>query len=109
MSEFYYRFFNWSRCTSKDEKNPDILNCTILEEDTFETEYGTCVVVKIDNEIWAITLYNFGSANRSLITQWAEAKKKGKIKRDRKFKLITWMGISKRNKDREIRRSKLVF
>lgn len=109
MSDLYPRFLHWGNYTSKDEKNPDIIQCTIQDEETFETEYGTCVNVKVDNEIRALTLYNFSSANRSLITQWTDAKKEGKIKQGKKFKLVTWLGISKRNKDREIRRFKLVF
>jgi len=109
MSDLYPRFLQWGQYTSKDEKNPDVIQCTILEDDTFETEYGICVNVKIDNEKRAITLHSFNSQNRSLITQWTDAKKNGKIRRDRKFKLVTWKGISKRNKDREIRRFKLIF
>ena len=88
---------------------PDVIECIILDEDTFETEYGICINVKIDNENRAINLYNFGSVNRSLLTQWNEAKKNGKIKQGNKFKILTWMGISQRNKDRKIRRFKLVF
>jgi len=109
MSDLYPRFLHWGKYTSNDEKNPDVLHCTILEPETFETEYGICVNVKVDNEIWAITLHSFNSLNRSLITQWTDAKNKGKLKRGKKFKLLTWMGISQKNKDRNIRRFKLVF
>jgi len=109
MSDLYPRFLQWGKYISKDEKNPDVLHCTILEPETFETEYGICANVKVDNEIWAITLHSFNSANRSLITQWTDAKNKGKLKRGKKFKLLTWMGVSQKNKDRNIRRFKLVF
>ena len=109
MSDLYPRFLQWGEFKSKDEKNPDIIQCIVSDADTFETEYGICINVKIDNEIRAINLYSFGSANRSLLSQWDEAKKNRKIKQGNKFKLLTWMGISQRNKDREIRRFKLVI
>ena len=109
MSDLYPRFLSWGEFKSKDEKTPDVIECTILDEDTFETEYGICINVKIDNEIRAINLYNFGSSNRSLLTQWNEVKKNGKIKQGNKFKILTWMGNSQSNKDRKIRRFKLVF
>ena len=109
MSDLYPRFLSWGQFKSKDEKTPDVIECAILDEDTFETEYGICINVKIDNEIRAINLYSFGSANRSLLIHWNEAKKNGKITTGRKFKILTWLGISQRNKDRKIRRFKLVF
>jgi len=109
MSDLYPRFLQWGKFTSRDEKNPDVIQCKVHDEDTFETEYGICINVKIQNEIKAINLYSFGSANRSLLTQWNDAKQQGKIKQGRDFKILTWMGISTRNKDREIRRFKLVF
>jgi len=109
MSDLYPRFLTWGQFKSKDEKNPDVIQCIVSDEETFETEYGICINVRVNNEISAINLYSFGSANRSLLTQWNEAKKKGKIKQGKKFKILTWMGISQRNKDREIRRFKLVF
>ena len=109
MSDLYPRFLQWGKFTLKDENNPDVIKCQIHDEDTFETEYGICINVKIDNEIRAINLYSFGSANRSLLTQWNDAKQKGKIKQGIEFKIRTWKGISKTNKDREIRRFKLVF
>lgn len=109
MSDLYPRFLHWGNYTSKDEKNPDVIQCIVHEKDTFETEYGICINVKIDNEIRAINLYSFNSVNRSLLTQWNDNKKKGKITLGRKFKILTWMGISQRNKDRNIRRYKLIF
>ena len=109
MSDLYPRFLHWGNYKSNDEKNPDTINCTVYEKEIFETEYGICINVKIDNEIRAINLYSFNSVNRSLLTQWNDAKKKGKITIGKKFKILTWMGISQRNKDRNIRRFKLIF
>lgn len=109
MSDLYPRFLQWGKFMSKDENNPDVIQCQIHEEDTFETEYGICINVKIDNEIRAINLFSFGSQNRSLLTQWNDVKQKGKIKQGIEFKILTWKGISKTNKDREIRRFKLIF
>ncbi len=109
MSDLYPRFLSWGAFKSKDEKNPDVIECSVHDEETFETQYGICINVKIDNEIKAVNLYSFDSANKSLLIQWNEAKKKGKIKRGREFKILTWMGISQRNKDRKIRRYELGF
>lgn len=109
MSDLYPRFLQWGNYKSKSEKNPDAIHCTVHDVDIFETEYGICINVKIENEIRAINLYSFNSQNRSLITQWTDAKKKGKIKQCKKFRILTWMGISQRNKDRNIRRYKLIF
>ena len=109
MSDLYPRFLSWGSFMSNDEGNPDEIKCTVDDEETFETEYGICINVKIDNEIRAINLYNFGSANRSLLNQWNDAKKQGKIKQGRKFKIQTWLGVSKKNQDRQIRRFNLLF
>ena len=110
MSESAYpRFLRWGEFTSRDEKNPDILEWKVTETDTFETEYGICVNAKINNEIRAVSLHNFSSANKSLLNLWNDGIKKNKIQNNSKFQLLTWLGQSIKNKDREIRRFKIIF
>ena len=110
MSEPEYpRFLKWGAFTSKDEKNPDVLEWLVTDTDTFDTEYATCVNAKINNEIRAVPLYNFSSANKSLLNLWNDGIKKNKIQKYVQFKLLTWLGVSKNNKDRKIRRYKIIF
>ena len=110
MSESAYpRFLRWGEFTSRDEKNPDILEWEVIETDTFETEYGICVNAEINNEIRAVPLHNFSSANKSLLNLWNDAIKKNKIQKYSKFQLHTWLGKSIKNKDRTIRRFKIIF
>jgi len=55
----------------------------------------------------AIPLQSFESKNKQLLQKWNKAVKDEKIKPGKKFKLKTWLGISK-NKH-PIRRFELVF
>jgi len=111
MSDLYPPFFKWSTCKSKDEKNPDVLELEAIDADTFETEYSVNarVLHKQENE-WIevnLPLHSFESKNRQLLELWTLGIKQEKIKQGVRFKLLTWMGISK-NKF-PIRRFDLVF
>lgn len=109
MSDSYPRFLHWGNYKSEDLTNPDILEWTVTETETFETKYAICVNAKIDNEIRTVPLYNFSSANKQLLNLWNDAIRDKIIKKGKKFTLHTWLEQSKRNKDRKIRRSKFVF
>jgi len=52
-------------------------------------------------------LHSFTSNNKQLLQKWTNAVKQGKIVIGKKFKIRTWLGISK-NKN-PIRRFELVF
>lgn len=100
-------FLHWGDYKSKDEKQPDVLNAEIQETETFETEYGINARVKVDGIEKAIPLHSFASKNKQLLQNWNDAIKRGNIKAGKKFKILTWLGISKNNFP--IRRFELVF
>ena len=98
MSESLFPpFLHWGDYKSKDEKNPDILNVEVLETETFETEYGINARAKVDGVEHAIPLHSFASKNKQLLQKWNDGIKNKTIKVGKKFKLKTWLGISKNN------------
>ncbi len=107
MSDPLAPFVKWGDYKSKDEKNPDVLEVEPLETDTFETEYSINVKAKINKEEQILPLHSFASNNKQLLKKWNDAIRNKKIKIGKKFKLKTWLGISK-NKF-PIRRFELVF
>ena len=108
MAESLYpEFLKWSKYTSKDEKQPDILNVKVLETETFETEYSVNIRAEVDGIEMNISLHSFESKNKQLLQLWSQAVKNGKIKVGKKFKIKTWLGTSKNNFP--IRRFELVF
>jgi len=107
----YPPFFKWGTCKSNDQKNPDVLELEAVDADTFETEYSinARVLQKQENE-WNeinLPLHSFESRNNQLLSLWTKATKQEKIKQGKKFKLKTWLGISK-NKH-PIRRFEMEF
>ncbi len=100
-------FLKWGSYTSKDEKNPDVLVVEPQEIDTFETEYSINVNVKVDGVEMAMPLHSFESNNKQLLQKWQEGISKKKIQVCKKFKLCTWLGMSRNN--RPIRRFELKF
>ena len=108
MSESVFPpFLKWGDYKSQDENNPDILNIEVLETETFETEYGINVRAKVNGIECTIPLHNYNSLNKKLLQLWHGEVKSGKIQVSKRFKILTWLGISK-NK-RSIRRYKLEF
>ena len=107
MSEFFPPFLKWSAYTSKDERSPDVLNIEVLETELFETEYSTNLRVRANEEETILPIHSFESRNKQLLQLYVKAKKEGKIQVGKKFKLNTWLGISK-NKF-PIRRYELIF
>ena len=100
-------FLKWGQFRSNDEKNPDVIEIEALETETFETEFTVNVRANVDGKELAVPLHSFESNNKQLMQLWNKAVKDGKIKQGKKFKLKTWLGISK-NKH-PIRRFELVF
>ena len=100
-------FLKWGSYTSKDEKNPDVLEIEPQEIDTFETEYSINIRAKVDGTEKIIPLHSFESKNMQLLQKWNDGTKKKKIQVGKKFKLRTWLGTSKNNFP--IRRFELVF
>ncbi len=100
-------FLKWGNYTSKDEKNPNVLEVEPQEIDTFETEYSINVNAKVDGIEVAMPIHSFESKNKQLFQKWNDGIKEKKIQVGKKFKLLTWLGISKNNFP--IRRFELVF
>ena len=107
MSDLYPPFLKWGEYKSKDEKKPDIIEVEVLELETFETEYSINVSASVDGIEKIIPLHSFESKNKQLIQKWNDAVRNKKAKVGKKFKIKTWLGISK-NKN-PIRRFELVF
>jgi hypothetical protein len=108
MSESsYVPFLKWGDYKSKDEENPDVLEVEVLESETFETEYSINLRVKVDGIEKIMPLHSLGSKNKQLLQKWNDAIRNNKAKIGKKFKVKTWLGISK-NKN-PIRRYELVF
>jgi len=108
MSESIYPpFLKWGQYKSNDAKTPDELEIEVQETETFETEYTINANATVNGEEMAIPLQSFESKNKQLLQKWNRAVKDGKIKPGKKFKIRTWLGISK-NKH-PIRRYELEF
>ena len=108
MSESLYPpFLKWGKYTSKDQNKPDIIEVKPLDLETFETEYGINIRAEVNGTEMNIPIHNFTSRNKQLFEKLTTAIKKGKIAVDKKFKIRTWLGISKNNFP--IRRFELVF
>lgn len=108
MSESIFPpFLKWGQYKSNNEKKPDELEITVQETETFETEYTINANATVNGEEMAIPLQSFESKNKQLLQIWNKAIKEEKIKPGKKFKLKTWLGISK-NKH-PIRRFELEF
>lgn len=95
MSETYSSFLKWGDYHSKDENNPDVLEIEPQEMETFETEYSINARVKVNGEEKIIPLQSFTSNNKQLHILWSKYSQMGKIKIGKKFKLKTWLGLSK--------------
>jgi len=107
MADNLAPFIKWGSFRSIDEKNPDILHLRAVETQPFETQYSTCVRVKIRDGTTLtdaiLNLKSHESANASLLNQWNKLAESGKIKHGAELTLRTWLGQSKYNK-RPIRR-----
>ncbi len=92
-------FLKWGNYKSNDENNPDILEIKVSDLDTFDTEYSVNVQVLLKTanglECTVLSLKSHTSKNASLFNLWVQGIKEKKIKKDTKFKLLTWIGKSK--------------
>lgn len=109
MSQKHIPFLKWGQYKSTSEKNPDTISVKVTETDTFETEYSRNISAIVDGEEKIIPLHSFESANKGLLKLWLQAKKDGKLVIGTTFNIMTWMGISKHNKSRPIRRFRFKF
>lgn len=109
MSESLYPpFLHWGDYTSTDAKNPDEIQVTITQLETFETQYSICVNAIIEGDEMSIPLYSFSSYNKQLHQKWNKLVEKEKIIVGSEIVIRTWKETSKKNKTRQIRRFELV-
>jgi len=109
MNILFPPFLKWGDYRSNNEENPDVLKIQVLDDKTFGTKFSTNIKANVDGIEKIIPLHNFESKNKVLLIKFNKAKKEGKIKDGKTFKLKTWLGISKTNKEFSIRRFELVF
>jgi len=100
-TEHEYEFFKWSGVKSNDENKPDILSLK-LTQSIFQTEYSPCIRAIHEGKEKIFSLQYL--ALRKLIE---EALKDNSLFVGKDFKIITWLGISKFNKERTPRRFRL--
>ncbi|AJW71038.1 hypothetical protein [Nitrosopumilus adriaticus] len=109
MSQTHTPFLKWGQYMSKSEKNPDTLLVKVTETNISKSEYSENVPAIVDGEEKIIPLHSFESANKGLLKLWLKAKNDGKLVVGTTFKILTWIGTSKKNKNRPIRRFRFKF
>ena len=98
-------FLLWGKYKSKDENNPDVLHLKVVDSEPTDTQYSTNIDAEVDElGIHHIPLHNFGSVNKALLTEWTKLWRARKIKDGSSVMVHTWMGVSKMNKEKPIRR-----
>jgi len=107
-------FFSWSSCKSQDSKKPDVVDIQIAELELSSTTYSMNARVnhKSSDGKWyerILPIKSHESFNSDLLKQWEEAFHKGLIRLNGHIKIKTWLETSKKNKDRMIRRFKLII
>ena len=107
MSDNFPPFLKWGSYTSDDSAKPDKISIQITETETFETEYGININALVNGTEMAIPLQNFNSVNTALLKLWNDNTKKGKIRKNAKFTLHTYLGLSRNN--RKIRKWSMEF
>lgn len=111
MKDIKNIYLKWGNFNSKDSENPDVVEFKVLEIETFDTEYSTNIKIQQNtdkqwNEV-ILPLKSHSSNNLKLLNLWNDAVKSKKIRSGTKFKLKTWLGVSKN--DRTIRRFEIAF
>jgi len=104
-------YIRWGEYKSNDPKKPDILEIQIIDQETFPTTYSENLHVKLlVNNQWQeriLPIQNYNSDNTELMQAWTRAEKLGKIKPDNTIKIHTWLGKSKKNPERNMRRFRI--
>ena len=114
MSKHWTPFISWGSCKSQDSKKPDVLDLQVTELELFSTAYSMNARVnhKDSDGKWyekILPVKYFESFSTDLLNQWEEAFHKGWIRMNTHIRIKTWLETSKRNKDRLIRRFKLII
>ncbi len=107
-------FFSWGSCKSQDSKKPDVVDIQVTELELSSTAYSVNARVNhkdCDNN-WCekiLPIKNHESFNSDLLKQWEEAFHKGWIRLNGHLQIKTWLDVSKKHKDRMIRRFRLII
>ena len=107
-------FFSWSSCKSQDSNKPDAMDFQVAELELFSTTYSmnTKVNHKDSDGKWyekILPIKHHESLNSDLLKQWEDAFHRGLIRLNGHIRIKTWKENSKKNKDRMIRRFKLII
>ena len=90
---------------SSDRLHPDTLNITIVDKETFETEYSINTKINLDGTDMYLPIRNKNSNNSILLELWKkEVVKNPAIKIGNKVVLYTWLDKSKANRKYPLRR-----
>ena len=114
MSKHWTPFISWGSCKSQDSKKPDVLDIQVAELELFPTTYSLNARVnhKDSDGKWyekILPVKYFESFNSDLLNQWEESFHKGWIRINGHIRIKTWLETSKRNRDRLIRRFRLII
>ena len=114
MIKYLNPFFSWGNCKSQDSKKPDVVDIQVTELELSSTTYSVNAKGnhkdsdgKRYEKIFPIK--NHDSFNCDLLRQWEEAFHKGWIRLNGHIRIKTWLETSKQNKDRKIRRFRLII
>jgi len=111
MSTEQIPYIHWGDYKSIDPQKPDILEVRILTEEIFPSTYSENIHIKLrDRDQWLdkiLPLQNYNSDNTELMQAWTRAEKLGKIKENAIIKIHTWLGKSKKNPERSMRRFRI--
>ena len=107
-------FINWGQYKSRDPKKPDVLDVQISDLELFQTTYTLNARVNHKDSYgqWHernLPIKSNDSKNFGLLKLWEEAFHKGWLRLNGHVRIKTWFEKSKRNKDRKIRRYKLII
>ena len=105
-------FIRFGECKSHDKDNPNVMELQIVDPETFETAYSVNIRVrqKESGGEWIekiLPLKNHESKNPSLLKEWEKNARKDLTKKNKIFKLQTWLDVSKLGNP--IRRYRLDF
>ena len=114
MSKHWTPFISWKQYQSHDQNNPDEIDIQVSDLELFPTTYSINARVnhKDSDGKWyekILPIKYIESTNSSLLEQWEEAFHKGWIRLNCHIRIKAWFEKSKRNKDRNIRRFRLII
>ncbi|MEO9308076.1 MAG: hypothetical protein ABI342_07180 [Nitrososphaera sp.] len=106
-------FISWGEYTSHNSRTPDLLYLRVLEPKLYSTAIS--INAKVDHKgsdrKWHqknLPIKYHTSKNYDFLKQWVKLERKKKIRKGTRIVIKTWLDTSKRNRDRTIRRFKIL-